>query len=66
MKYFLDTDSSAHWYVIPWDRREEWELWAQLEDDDERAWTPPEWAKAVNGSPSGVVFENPQIGGYVR
>ncbi len=57
--YFMDSDDSGHWYVIPAARRKEWELW--LESDGEDAWDAPSFAEAVNGSPSRVTFEAPVI-----
>lgn len=63
-KFFLDTDESSHWYLVPWDKKKEWDAWRELDPDTEAAWDAPEWAQAVNG-PHDVVFENPQTG-YVR
>lgn len=61
MKYYLDTDQSGHWYIVPVDRSQEWSEWQELDDDDERAWEAPEWAQMVGGAPQAVQFENPEV-----
>lgn len=60
-KYFLSQDNSCHWYVIPDDKRQEWEDWCNLDEDDEASWNVPEFAIEVGGSPFRVTFENPEI-----
>lgn len=60
-RYFLTTDNDSHWYVIPEAKRGEWNEWCDIPSDDERAWEPPEFARAVGGSPSLVTFTNPEI-----
>jgi hypothetical protein len=60
-RYFLDQDNSSHWYVVPVARQEEWDAWCNLDEDDERAWEVPSWARPVNGSHQRVKFENPVI-----
>jgi hypothetical protein len=55
-RYRLAQDNDSHWYVIPVDRAEEWEQWCEIDSDDERAWTPPEFAWQVGGSYSLVEF----------
>ena len=59
-RYYLSTDQSSHWYIVPVERRAEWEAWRDLSEDDERAWEAPEFAKRINGSPSFVTFTDPQ------
>lgn len=54
-------DGDAHWYVIPADREEEWGDFCSLDPDDEEAWNVPEWADAIGGSPSNVVFRGSYI-----
>lgn len=56
MSYFLDTDDSAHWYVVPDDKRDAWDEWRELDDDDPRGWDEPEWANRIGGHPRWVVF----------
>lgn len=55
-KCFLDQDCSGHWYIIDASRREEWNAWTAIDEDDERAWEAPEYAIAVGGCPSSVEF----------
>lgn len=59
MKYFLSQDQSCHWYLIPEEWREVWDILCALDEDDPRCWEPPEWAKPIGGGPSSIVFENP-------
>lgn len=58
--YFLDQDSSCHWYIIPVDKREEWNEWSNINEDDPRAWDAPEWAKMLGGGISQVEFLLPE------
>jgi len=60
MRFFLAQDNDGHWYLIPVDRRAEWEAWTNIPSDDERSWESPEWATAIGGSPSQVTFTDPQ------
>ena len=55
-QYFFDQDQSCHWYIIESDKREEWDKWCALDEDDEASWETPEFAKPVGGCISGVVF----------
>ena len=54
--YQLATDNDGHWYVIPCRCRGDWQAWRALPGDDERAWEPPGFAQALNGSPECVSF----------
>jgi hypothetical protein len=58
-RFFLSQDSACHWYLVPVGRRAEWEEWCDLDEDDERGWDPPDFARRLAGNPSGVTFENP-------
>jgi len=58
-QFFIDQDSSCHWYLIPLEHRESWEEWSNLDEDDEASWEVPHYAKALGGHPSTVVFEKP-------
>jgi len=46
--YRLVSDNDGHHYVIPSDLADEWEAWAAIDSDDERAWTPPQFAVEVD------------------
>lgn len=61
-RYFLATDNSGHWYVVPVARADEWRAWANLAEDDERADDAPDFAEPVNGSPGRVTFTDPRVG----
>jgi len=54
--FYLTTDNDSHWYVVPVAKRDEWDAWCEIDSDDERAWTPPAFAREVGGSPSSVEF----------
>ena len=60
-RFFLGQDSSSHWYIVPVSRTEDWLAWRDLDEDDERAWTAPDYARAVGGSPFLVTFADPKI-----
>lgn len=56
VRYVLVQDKSFFWYVIPADKREDWNTWTELPEDDERGWEAPDYAKEVGGGPSRVTF----------
>jgi hypothetical protein len=60
--YTLHQDNDSHWYVIPADKVPEWEEFLELDPDDPESWDAPEWAEAVGGSPSLVIFNSYQVG----
>lgn len=60
-RYFLDQDQDCHWYVIPVSHRVDWLNWNSQDPNDERYWTPPDFAKPLGGSHTLVTFENPVI-----
>jgi hypothetical protein len=57
-RYFLGQDDDGHWYVVPVDKRGEWEKWLARLGYTEAA---PEWVESVGGSPCLVTFIDPQI-----
>jgi hypothetical protein len=54
--FFLDQDSSAHWYLVRADKRKEWEEWLNLDDEDEGSWDLPEFAIPINTHPNKIEF----------
>lgn len=58
-RFFLDQDSSCHWYLIPLEKAGEWSEFMDIPDDDERSWQVPEWAKMIDGY-SSITFADPQ------
>lgn len=58
-RYFLDQDSSCHWYLVPAAKRAEWDKWSSLPDDDEASWDEPKYAKRLGGGPQFVTFTDP-------
>jgi hypothetical protein len=63
MRYFLDRDNDAHWYLVEADKRAEWNAWLALSDEDENSWRVPSFAKPLGGNPSSVTFDNPEVNG---
>ncbi len=60
MRYFFDTDNDAHTYLVEADHRKEWEEWVNLDQDDERAWEPPSFARPLGMAVSQFTFVDPQ------
>ncbi len=56
--YFLAQDQSSHWYVVMECKRAEWDVWCEIDEDDEAAWDVPGYANRIGGSPSSVVFHD--------
>ncbi|HEY3495958.1 MAG TPA: hypothetical protein VGK73_14770 [Polyangiaceae bacterium] len=61
--FFLAQDNSCHWYCVPTSKREEWEAWCDIPEDDERSWNEPDYARRLDGGPEQVEFQNPKGGG---
>lgn len=56
-RYFMDVDNNGHHYIIEADKREEWNDWLNLDEEDETSWNAPSFCIAVD-SPCWVEFEN--------
>lgn len=59
-KYFMDQDNSGHNYIIEASRRNEWESWLGIDEDDEESWNVPDFARGIDGI-SEIEFENPSV-----
>lgn len=57
MQYFLDSDNDGHWYLVQAHKRNEWEDWLDLDEDDITAWDAPDFADRLPGPPNNIVFE---------
>jgi hypothetical protein len=55
-RLFLDQDDSSHWYLVSAHKRQEWNDWLNMNQDDPEAWTVPAFATRICGSPSHVTF----------
>jgi len=53
--YNLVRDNDCHWYLIPADKKQEWNDWCDLDSDDEASWNTPDFAVAID-SPSEIPF----------
>lgn len=49
-EYVEAFDSNSHRYIIPADKRSEWEEWCEISYDDERSWEEPSFAKRIDGA----------------
>lgn len=58
-RYFLDADNDGNWYLIPVERRKEWDAWTELDSDDEGIWDVPTFAEKRNRPVNFLEFENP-------
>ncbi len=59
-RYFLAQDQSTHWYLVPAERRQDWDAWCNLDEDDAASWERPDWASRLDGDPSRVTFAEPR------
>lgn len=60
MYYRMTQDNDGHHYVIPVDKTDAWDEWREIDSEDERAWTPPDFAVQVDGGR--VTFDQYEIG----
>ena len=58
-RYFIGSDCSSHRYLVPLRYAAEWDVWADIPEDDERAWTVPVWAQRLEGGR--LSFESPRM-----
>lgn len=59
MRFFLGQDNDSHWYIIPEQRRSEWEDWRNIDEEDERSWNEPPFAIRLGRHVSQLTFEDP-------
>ncbi len=59
-RYFLGSDNSSHWYLVPVAHRKDWEAWTNLDEDDEASWEAPDFAVRLGGHLSQVTFADPK------
>lgn len=61
-RYSLVTDDSCHWYMIPSNMREAWDVWMADESDDGPAGgCEPEWAERLAKGVSFYSFTDLQL-----
>lgn len=51
-------DNSSHTYIIPFEKLADWNAWCEIDEEDKRSWTAPEYAKIFSGR---VVFKDYRI-----
>jgi hypothetical protein len=60
--YILTQDNDCHWYVIPESMMDDWSTWLERDADEENTFEDvPDYATAVGGSPTLVVFPSFEI-----
>jgi hypothetical protein len=59
-RYFLDQDNSYHWYIVDEARRDDWERWINMDEEDEGADVCPSFARMLGYGPNAVTFEAPR------
>lgn len=57
--HFLVQDDDCHWYIIPFEKTEEW--YKFLESDDAELGVEPEWAKRVDGPHRILIYEYAEV-----
>ena len=50
-EYMAVKDNDTHRYQIPRSKKEEWDAFLEIPEDDERSWDVPEWAERIDGMP---------------
>ncbi len=58
-RYFLGRDQSSHWYLVLADYSEQWTMWTNIPEEDERCWIVPWYATRINGGPEFISFLDP-------
>jgi hypothetical protein len=48
-RYFIGGDNSGHEYAVPVAKRDDWNKWVELPEDDEDGWETPDYAFRIEG-----------------
>lgn len=48
-RYMLVSDNSGHTYTIPISKRDNWDDFMSLDEDDPKSWDVPEYAVIIDG-----------------
>lgn len=48
-RFTIVWDNSGHKYYIPVDKSNDWDAFMALEEDDEKSWDVPSFAKMIDG-----------------
>ena len=65
MRYYLEEDNrwdidNQHWYLIPVNKRKEFNEWLGLSAHHVYAGVTPEYAKCIGDNPSSITFLEPE------
>lgn len=58
-RYFVGIDNSSHRYLVPLAKRDHWNKWVDLPEDNPRSWDAPDYAERFEGGL--LTFESPEI-----
>jgi hypothetical protein len=58
-RFFIGSDDDGHEFLVPFERREEWEAWLTQLHGPEPDWNQPAYAASIDGGL--LTFENPLI-----
>lgn len=61
-RYFIGFDGSGHSYLVPLEKKDEWDVWTEISEDDERSWDVPDYAVYIDGGL--LTFSDPQMKSY--
>lgn len=59
-EFCIVQDNDCHGYVIPEWKRQDWYIWLEIPENDERAWEVPSYATRIDGGH--VIFTEWRIG----
>ena len=57
-RFFIGYDNSGHEYIVPVERRMDFEDWSNIDEDDPDSWEAPEYAQRCEG---GLTFTDPRF-----
>jgi hypothetical protein len=58
-RFFIGHDQSGHEYLVPLGRIHAWRDWCAIDEDDERSWDVPDFARRIDGG--ALTFTDPRI-----
>lgn len=58
-RFFIGLDKSSHRYLVPVSRYDEWEVWTEMDDEDEDSWDVPPYATRIDGGQ--LTFADPRV-----
>ena len=62
-RFFFDQDGCCLWYLVPEDRRADWNEWRELDGEDPESWEAPAYARMLRGRVAEHTFACPAESG---